>query len=1190
MVGRWFQESPSEYAWEREGLDHLRRLLPDAGPYAAWATFSFTAVSGRINECDLFVAAPGGLYLVELKAHLGHVTNRGATWVFRKDGGGKRALRNPLHQVDRKAKELKILLDRAARDLRVTTPVPRIEPAVFLSAAGLRSELDEVQRTNVYGRDDDSTGLPWIWRDLLSLPGSLSEEFAARTLPRLMRQIGVEASTAHLRFGDDWVLDPRPLDTGPGWEDRLARRGTPVREVGRLRVYFAAAHAGAQARQDVERAARREYQVLRGVVHRGIAQAAQFGEHRGGHAILFRHHEADLRLDTWLDLHPAAGQARRLDLVRQLAEALRYAHSHSLHHRALAARSVHVSDEAVPVLRVIDWQTAARSAEVSGLTSLTPTVLDGKPWADGVRPYLAPEFDLPDADPVALDVFGLGALAHLLLTGEPPAPDRDGLLARLMADGGLRVPGAVPALEDLVHHATRADVVDRLDSVPAFLERLDAVTRTAASTMAADPLTAAPGQVVDRDWVVERVLGTGSTAQALLVGHGTDRRVFKIALDEERAQRLRAEAAILRVVGGGMVVRLLDGPRVLGGRTTLDLEFAGETALSARLRTEGRLDRRELERYGGDVLRALDQLAAKGVRHRDVKPDNFGMFRRADGASQLLLFDFSLADAPDLDTTAGTRLYADPFLGTAARPHYDDHAEWYAAAVTLHEMASGARPVWGDGLTDPRMTADQVPTIAVDLFEPALRDGLTAFFGRALHREAAHRFADLRDLTRAWQRVFTAPESAEPVVVAPPVEVTPTTALAASGLSPRAVVVTRELGLATAADLATAPLHVLTRRAAIGTRVRRELKHAHRAWADPEPRPVIVAPPRARRRIRIRRRTARVGVTSVVMAVALVLALTADQGQHGTAAPPPGAPRTTTPTGTSTTSRPAPAAPAAPGAIDLTTRLTVAASLPKGFRFGYTAVTATNTTATVREVTPSGTDGFAQIAVYAPGVLNATPYLSGEAVTVSGKPGYYLLDAPNVVQVGGITSHLPVVAVRYADNAWFTVRADTDGPDVRAKLTSIANAVQPGSASPQRFPIQFGALPAGLRPCLAVDGLDDPRVSAYPWDASLGLCDDRPGPGTQWPNGRFEDPGVAIMVMMGEDLTLYGPTGSQTTSFTPTEARANYGDFAVRFEVAANHADRYGEKELRGIVQGITHHSFAAKSTWFSGMDVFATL
>lgn len=80
---RWFQERPSEYPWEQDGLDHVKRLMPAAEPFRAWATFSFTAASGRIHECDLLIAVPGGLYLLELKAHPGAVVNHGDTWTFR---------------------------------------------------------------------------------------------------------------------------------------------------------------------------------------------------------------------------------------------------------------------------------------------------------------------------------------------------------------------------------------------------------------------------------------------------------------------------------------------------------------------------------------------------------------------------------------------------------------------------------------------------------------------------------------------------------------------------------------------------------------------------------------------------------------------------------------------------------------------------------------------------------------------------------------------------------------------------------------------------------------------------------------------------------------------------------------------------------------------------------------------------
>ncbi|HEY6798606.1 MAG TPA: hypothetical protein VI248_28345 [Kineosporiaceae bacterium] len=56
LQNRWNQLGRSPYPWEQEGLDHVRARMPQAEPFRAWATFSFTARSGRINECDLFIA------------------------------------------------------------------------------------------------------------------------------------------------------------------------------------------------------------------------------------------------------------------------------------------------------------------------------------------------------------------------------------------------------------------------------------------------------------------------------------------------------------------------------------------------------------------------------------------------------------------------------------------------------------------------------------------------------------------------------------------------------------------------------------------------------------------------------------------------------------------------------------------------------------------------------------------------------------------------------------------------------------------------------------------------------------------------------------------------------------------------------------------------------------------------------
>ena len=81
---RW-QGPKSDFPWEEDALKHIRDQMPDAEPYRAWQTFTFTAPSSHVREVDLFLAAPGGLFLVEIKSHPGTARNNGSTWMFRGD-------------------------------------------------------------------------------------------------------------------------------------------------------------------------------------------------------------------------------------------------------------------------------------------------------------------------------------------------------------------------------------------------------------------------------------------------------------------------------------------------------------------------------------------------------------------------------------------------------------------------------------------------------------------------------------------------------------------------------------------------------------------------------------------------------------------------------------------------------------------------------------------------------------------------------------------------------------------------------------------------------------------------------------------------------------------------------------------------------------------------------------------------
>ncbi|MEU5566166.1 BREX system serine/threonine kinase PglW [Micromonospora musae] len=887
--GRWTTITPSQFAHEREALAHVQALLPDTEPFRAWSNFTFTAQTGHPYEVDLLVAAPGGIYLIEIKSLTGRLVSSGSNWIL-SNPSGTRTFDNPLHLADGKAKKLKSLLQIAANQRRGSTvKIPFVQAAVFLSKPGLHIGLSDHHLHGIYGPEPapghQAGPLPTIGSLLQRPPQDerhrVTKELSA-ALPDLLKAVGIARSRKHYQVGS-WELETRPFDLGPTWQDHLARHRDLEREHRRVRIYLVERNAVQAERASIERAAKREMTVLHGINHPGIVRVDSMESHEAGPALIFRHDPRAMRLD-----HYVAQYGERLDplsrlaMIRQLAETVAYAHGRRLHHRALSARSVQVTpgpkrrggseEEAwlVPQLQISDWQTATRAADSSTGSSGDPVTLSSHSASHielSAEAYLAPELTAPRPDPVAMDIFGLGALAYLILTGQPPAAKRQELLSRIARDNGL-LPSAVADgitefADELIQAATAPIPAQRLTTVADFVEMLEEVENELTAPPpasvhpeelepeATDPLEARGGDRV-AEWTVKKRLGTGSTCRAFLAQNertGKDE-VLKVGLSDEKGARLAHEARVLRPLTDSRVIRLArPEPLQIANRTVIVLEHAGELTLARKLRDEGRLTVDELETYSDYLFGALDYLEGEGVYHRDIKPDNIAIRVRPNRTRQLVLFDFSLAGVSVKEVAAGTPRYLDPFLGTASRQVYDKHAEWYALAVTLHEMASGELPIWGDGGTEPQLT-EGPPVLAAEAFDPAIRDGLVEFFHQGLNRDHRRRFASLKDLRDAWQQVFRRSDASTPVGTDHPeieaeepdeqaaaeareeaaAKATRATALEAAGLSPRAVSAAHRVDAATVGELLAVGNNTFATLPGLGAKTRKELQRRVKEW------------------------------------------------------------------------------------------------------------------------------------------------------------------------------------------------------------------------------------------------------------------------------------------------------------------------------------------------------------------------
>jgi serine/threonine protein kinase len=671
---RWIEITPSQFPWEQEALAFLRERLPDHDPYRAWASFEFIAADGSINEVDVLLLTPKGFYLVEIKSRPGNVDGDAGTWTWTHEGR-RFTDDSPLILANRKAKKLAGLLrqTRAMKKARL----PFLEACVFLSSADNRVRLPDNVSVAVHIRDRDTPEDRNTGRGIIdaltrwtaaSPPRFRIDRPIATALTRAMEEVGIRPSQRARKIGD-YRLDEL-LYEGPTYQDWAATHVALEKERARVRIYVVEPGASEDARASIVKAAKREYSILTGIDHPGILRAKGYTEHERGPALIYELLPGSQRLDHYLsERGERLSVSDRLGLIREIAEAVHYAHGKRLYHRALSPQNILVLDpQAVsPHVQVLNWQTAAREPMGSRTRSLGFSVTShlANFIEEASAVYMAPEAlaERSDAGEQA-DVFSLGALAYHIFAGAPPARSFFELGEKLREGNGLQISavldGAAESLQYLIQFSTYPQVTGRLDSVVDFLDELEKLedeitTPEPREGMVSDPTQAKPSDVLSDGLVVKKKIGRGASSLALLVDDQGKEQVLKVALEPEDNARLRAEADVLRKLRRHQYIIQLHDERDYQGRVGILMDRAGEKTLAQRLREEGRLHLELLERFGEDLLQVIDWLEQEGVPHRDIKPENLGVALMGKSEQlHLVLFDFSLADTPAENIRAGT--------------------------------------------------------------------------------------------------------------------------------------------------------------------------------------------------------------------------------------------------------------------------------------------------------------------------------------------------------------------------------------------------------------------------------------------------------------------------------------------------------------------------------------------------------
>jgi Tol biopolymer transport system component/tRNA A-37 threonylcarbamoyl transferase component Bud32 len=263
---------------------------------------------------------------------------------------------------------------------------------------------------------------------------------------------------------------------------------------------------------------------------------------------------------------------------------------------------------------------------------------------------------------------------------------------------------------------------------------------------------------------IERELGSGGMATVYLAEDLKHHRrvAIKVLRDDLSAsvgaERFLREIEIAAHLQHPNILPLLDSGEA-GGRLFYVMPFVEGQSLRDRLAREHELPVSDAIRLLVEIVDALAYAHARGVVHRDIKPDNVMLSGRHG-----LIADFGVARAisnatnpnsiTSLGVALGTPAYMSPEQATAD-PTVDHRTDIYAVGVLAYELIGGTVPFAG---TSPQkvLAAHVMETPApLSRHRPGISPALEQIVMQCLAKRPADRWQRTDDLLAALEPLAT---------------------------------------------------------------------------------------------------------------------------------------------------------------------------------------------------------------------------------------------------------------------------------------------------------------------------------------------------------------------------------------------------------------------------------------------------
>ncbi len=263
-----------------------------------------------------------------------------------------------------------------------------------------------------------------------------------------------------------------------------------------------------------------------------------------------------------------------------------------------------------------------------------------------------------------------------------------------------------------------------------------------------DPLQSLLEKAVQGRYRVIRELGRGGMGAVFLCDDlALDRQVAIKVLPPELAvqpalrERFVREARLAASLSHPNIIHV-HAVEELSDVLAIVMQYVDGETLTERIERAGPYDPSDVAELVQDTAWALGYAHARGIVHRDVKPDNLMIER---GTGRALIMDFGIArqervsGLTEAGHSIGTPTYMSP--EQAAAEQVDGRSDLYSLGCVGFFAATGRPPFQADSAHRMLMQHLTVPAPNVAAVRPGFPPPLADVIGRALEKDPAKRFA-----------------------------------------------------------------------------------------------------------------------------------------------------------------------------------------------------------------------------------------------------------------------------------------------------------------------------------------------------------------------------------------------------------------------------------------------------------------